>query len=322
MFCKYCGNCLEDGDRFCGACGHPVEEKPMQETANEDSYKKQEEKVPRIKKKKPEPEYDNRMTEGMGYGYQMEQHQEDDDDDDEEEWEREEKKEKITFAILGIIIVVLVVAIVFGVVKLVGAGSGDTKKVPQLNEQMKEDMQKIQDRDEKDTEESEDASVADETVKEPETVTPEVTATPEPTQETSPAQEAETTAAPTQQVTPEPTQEAAVQEQHKEAEVNDAETASDTGNSDYVIPDSSTRYLTNTDLTGLSEWQMRIARNEIYARHGRIFKSDDLADYFASKSWYTPSVSADQFDNSYLNAIEIENLKLITAYEKAHNLNQ
>ena len=74
MFCKYCGNRLEDGDRFCGACGHPVEEKPMQETANEDSYKKQEEKVPRIKKKKPEPEYDNRMTEGMGYGYQMEQH--------------------------------------------------------------------------------------------------------------------------------------------------------------------------------------------------------------------------------------------------------
>ena len=57
MFCKYCGNRLEDGDRFCGACGHPVEEKPMQETANEDSYKKQEEKVPRIKKKKPEPEF-------------------------------------------------------------------------------------------------------------------------------------------------------------------------------------------------------------------------------------------------------------------------
>lgn len=31
--------------------------------------------------------------------------------------------------------------------------------MPQLNEQMKEDMQKIQDRDEKDTEESEDASL-------------------------------------------------------------------------------------------------------------------------------------------------------------------
>ena len=37
MFCKYCGNRLEDGDRFCGASGHLVEEKPMQETATEDS---------------------------------------------------------------------------------------------------------------------------------------------------------------------------------------------------------------------------------------------------------------------------------------------
>ena len=48
MFCKYCGNRLEDGDRFCGACGHPVEEKPMQETANEDSYKR---KCPASKRK-------------------------------------------------------------------------------------------------------------------------------------------------------------------------------------------------------------------------------------------------------------------------------
>ena len=67
------------------------------------------------------------MTAGMGYGYRVDGAipiQEDDDEDDyEEEWEREEKKEKITFAVLGVIIVVLVAAIVFGVVKLVGAGS-------------------------------------------------------------------------------------------------------------------------------------------------------------------------------------------------------
>ena len=152
------------------------------------------------------------------------------------------------------------------------------------------------------------------------TATETPTATPEPTQEVVPTQEAEAaTVAPTQQATPEPTPEVVVQEQN-EAAASDA--GADTGSGDYVIPDSSTRYLTNADLNGLSEWQIRIARNEIYARHGRIFKSDDLADYFASKSWYTPSVSADQFDNSYLNSIEIENLKLITAYEKAHNLNQ
>lgn len=285
MFCKYCGNRLDDGDRFCGACGHPVDEKPVQEAAPEKVYKKQEDEAPKIRKRNPEPEYDNRMTAGMGYGYRVDEDsdsEDDDEDDYEEEWEREEKKEKITFAVLGVIIVVLVVAIVFGVVKLVGAGGGDTKKVSQLNEQMKEDMQKSQERDDNETAEA-------------------------------------ATVAPTQQATPEPTPEVVVQEQN-EAAASDA--GADTGSGDYVIPDSSTRYLTNADLNGLSEWQIRIARNEIYARHGRIFKSDDLADYFASKSWYTPSVSADQFDNSYLNSIEIENLKLITAYEKAHNLNQ
>lgn len=285
MFCKYCGNRLDDGDRFCGACGHPVDEKLVQEAAPEKVYKKQEDEAPKIRKRNPEPEYDNRMTAGMGYGYRVDEDsdsEDDDEDDYEEEWEREEKKEKITFAVLGVIIVVLVVAIVFGVVKLVGAGGGDTKKVSRLNEQMKEDMQKSQERDDNETAEA-------------------------------------ATVAPTQQATPEPTPEVVVQEQN-EAAASDA--GADTGSGDYVIPDSSTRYLTNADLNGLSEWQIRIARNEIYARHGRIFKSDDLADYFASKSWYTPSVSADQFDNSYLNSIEIENLKLITAYEKAHNLNQ
>ena len=137
-------------------------------------------------------------------------------------------------------------------------------------------------------------------------VTPEATeeATPVPTEEVTPIPTEEPVPVPTQEVTPVPTQAPVV--------VND----------DYIIPDSSTRYLTNSDLNPLSEWEIRIARNEIYARHGRIFKSEEIASYFASKSWYIPSIPPEQFDNSYLNAIEIENLKFITNYEKAHNLNQ
>ena len=34
----------------------------------------------------------------------------------------------------------------------------------------------------------------------------------------------------------------------------------------FIIPDSSTRYLTEDDLRGLSDEQLEIARNEIYAR--------------------------------------------------------
>ncbi len=37
---------------------------------------------------------------------------------------------------------------------------------------------------------------------------------------------------------------------------------------DYVLPDSSTRYLTKADLEGLTKEECRIARNEIYARYG------------------------------------------------------
>ena len=109
--------------------------------------------------------------------------------------------------------------------------------MPQLNEQMKEDMQKSQDRDEKDTEESEDASVAE--------------AAAERTGDGGPGSDGDTGADPGScanavkrrqrrrhrhsGVTPEPTPEAAVQEQHEEAAASDAGTASDTGNSDYVM---------------------------------------------------------------------------------------
>ena len=118
------------------------------------------------------------------------------------------------------------------------------------------------------------------------------------------------TPVPTQELTPTPTQETPAQE----TPVNIAD--------EYIIPDSSTRYLSNADLNPLTEWEIRVARNEIYARHGRMFKSQELSDYFKSKSWYVPSIPPEQFDNSYLNTFEIENLKFITNYEKAHNLNQ
>lgn len=86
-------------------------------------------------------------------------------------------------------------------------------------------------------------------------------------------------------------------------------------NSDYVLPDSSTRYLSKSDLYGLSAEQCRIARNEIYARHGRIFQDEGLQAYFSQFSWYQPSIPADAFQESMLNAYEIANRDLIVEYE-------
>lgn len=49
-------------------------------------------------------------------------------------------------------------------------------------------------------------------------------------------------------------------------------------NSEYIIPDSSTRLLTAADLNGLSKNELRLARNEIFARYGRRFKDQELQE--------------------------------------------
>lgn len=80
---------------------------------------------------------------------------------------------------------------------------------------------------------------------------------------------------------------------------------------DYSI--LSTRKLTDEELSGLTKEDLRIARNEIYARHGYIFKSQDLRDYFSSKSWYQPTCS--DASSLSLNEYELYNVDLIKRHE-------
>lgn len=51
-----------------------------------------------------------------------------------------------------------------------------------------------------------------------------------------------------------------------------------------------------------------------YARHGRIFISEDLREYFESKSWYQGYIPADQFNESFFNEVEKENIIFIQRY--------
>lgn len=87
--------------------------------------------------------------------------------------------------------------------------------------------------------------------------------------------------------------------------------------SEYILPDSNSRYLTNADLEGLSAEQLRIARNEIYARHGRKFADAGLQAHFNSCSWYSGTVEPTAFTESMLNEYEVANRDLIVAYEAA-----
>lgn len=83
----------------------------------------------------------------------------------------------------------------------------------------------------------------------------------------------------------------------------------------YMIPQSSSRRLTYADIADLSSWQLSIARNEIYARHGRMFDNADLRAYFEAQSWYRGYIAPSDFDASVLSATEQYNIGFIKSYE-------
>ena len=56
-------------------------------------------------------------------------------------------------------------------------------------------------------------------------------------------------------------------------------------------------------------------KNEIYARHGRKFQSAELQNYFNSKSWYSGTIEAADFDESVLNDFEKKNAELLSSKE-------
>lgn len=85
----------------------------------------------------------------------------------------------------------------------------------------------------------------------------------------------------------------------------------------YILPDSATRRLTQADVAGLTWEQCCLARNEIYARHGRIFQTPQIAAYFAAQSWYHGTVPGASFDNNMLSPIEHANADFLANYETA-----
>ena len=65
---------------------------------------------------------------------------------------------------------------------------------------------------------------------------------------------------------------------------NDREEKYETGSSDFLLPESDCKYITKEDLKEFDAEQCRLARNEIYARHGRKFQDEVVQKYFESCS--------------------------------------
>lgn len=83
----------------------------------------------------------------------------------------------------------------------------------------------------------------------------------------------------------------------------------------YILPDSSSRELTIADISGLSHDQLELARNEIYARHGRKFTNPTLQNYFNSQAWYTGTIEPEDFTDDMLSDVEKSNIQFIKDHE-------
>lgn len=126
-----------------------------------------------------------------------------------------------------------------------------------------------------------------------------------PTATIAPTPTAEPTASPTPTPTPAPTE-------------TPAPTATPTPAAlpgHYILPGSDSRYLDESELEGLSDRDLMLARNEIFARHGFIFSTDWLQGYFLTQGWYRGTTTASQFDAGVFNSFERANVDLILRVE-------
>lgn len=84
----------------------------------------------------------------------------------------------------------------------------------------------------------------------------------------------------------------------------------------YYLPDVQVRVYSIDELYNFSEEDYKRARNEIFARHGRRFKTPELQAYFDQQSWYNGVV--DEVPMEELNDFERANIAVLDEFK---NLN-
>ena len=134
----------------------------------------------------------------------------------------------------------------------------------------------------------------------------------EPSVEEEPEEETPETEVPAED---DPEKDNPAEEERTEEEPVEDEPEQESTVSEWFFPDSSERLLTEADIAGMSSAELQIARNEIFARHGRRFNNPDLQAWFDSCSWYNGTIAPNDFDQSIFNATELENIRFLKAAE-------
>lgn len=84
----------------------------------------------------------------------------------------------------------------------------------------------------------------------------------------------------------------------------------------YILSYSGSMYLSSSDLSMLSQFELYLAYFEIYARHGRKFNDPAVNEYFSQYWWYKPSIEPNMFDETSLNEYEKANIETIYKFQK------
>jgi hypothetical protein len=83
------------------------------------------------------------------------------------------------------------------------------------------------------------------------------------------------------------------------------------GEDGIIFPNSSSELVDASEVEALTDEELRYAINELYARHGYIFKDDTLRAYYEQYDWYDPTVKPDDFTIALFNDVEKENIDIM-----------
>lgn len=91
--------------------------------------------------------------------------------------------------------------------------------------------------------------------------------------------------------------------------------ARDVSNVNEPLFATNKQYYTKENFENEPKLVIHLAKNEIYAWHGYIFKNEDLYNYFMGCVWYNPTCKAEDFDDSVLNEYEKANLEILASMD-------
>lgn len=79
----------------------------------------------------------------------------------------------------------------------------------------------------------------------------------------------------------------------------------------FIFPGSNLELIDQREINALSDKELTYAINEIYARHGYIFQSDELREYYEQFSWYVGEIPSAEFSIDCFNQTEMQNWTLL-----------